>query len=321
MEKAAHLRTGRMAALVLSLLLGVCLSGCSLLTPSRTEAARNREQVAPALDASSLVQEGVLTVALDTADAPQGMTGTDGEVMGYYADVARALAQRLGLKVAFVSATSASNSLPDGSADIFLGAAASASDDEVTVFGSCLEDAPALFVKDADAATVSASTLSTMTVGVQTSSAAADALAKAGVTAEQKAYANVNECFDALASGEVDCVACDATAGAYLARAYEGVGFAGTLGAVSVSGVAVLSSASDLSDEVSTAFEEIASDGTLSAVHAQWYGSLPSSLSDALVNGVTLSEDDGQDAPADTPASSSDSSSEVDLSDINRFDG
>lgn len=320
MEKAAHLRTGRMAALVLSLLLGVCLSGCSLLTPSRTEAARNREQVAPALDASSLVQEGVLTVAVDTADAPQGMTGTDGEVTGYYADVARALAQRLGLKVAFVSASSASNSLPDGSADIFLGAA-SASDDEVTVFGSCLEDAPALFVKDADAATVSASTLSTMTVGVQTSSAAADALAKAGVTAEQKAYANVNECFDALASGEVDCVACDATAGAYLARAYEGVGFAGTLGAVSVSGVAVLSSASDLSDEVSAAFEEIASDGTLSAVHAQWYGSLPSSLSDALVNGVTLSEDDGQDAPADTPASSSDSSSEVDLSDINRFDG
>lgn len=321
MEKAAHLRTGRMAALVLSLLLGVCLSGCSLLAPSRTEAARNREQVAPALDASSLVQEGVLTVALDTADAPQGMTGTDGEVTGYYADVARALAQRLGLKVAFVSATSASNSLPDGSADIFLGAAASASDDEVTVFGSCLEDAPALFVKDVDAATVSAGTLSTMTVGVQTSSAAADALAKAGVTAEQKAYANVNECFDALASGEVDCVACDATAGAYLARAYEGVGFAGTLGAVSVSGVAVLSSASDLSDEVSAAFEEITSDGTLSAVHAQWYGSLPSSLSDALVNGVTLSEDDGQDAPADTPASSSDSSSEVDLSDINRFDG
>ena len=153
------------------------------------------------------------------------------------------------------------------------------------------------------------------------SAAAADALAKAGVTAEQKAYANVNECFDALASGEVDCVACDATAGAYLARAYEGVGFAGTLGAVSVSGVAVLSSASDLSDEVSAAFEEIASDGTLSAVHAQWYGSLPSSLSDALVNGVTLSEDDGQDAPADTPASSSDSSSEVDLSDINRFAG
>lgn len=41
------------------------------------------------------------------------------------------------------------------------------------------------------------------------SSASQEALAKQSITANQKTYSNINECFEALESGEVDYVICD----------------------------------------------------------------------------------------------------------------
>lgn len=61
----------------------------------------------------ALVTPGTLTVALDTSDAPQAMQGADGNLTGYAVDAARALASRMGLKVAFVDASSADSALGD----------------------------------------------------------------------------------------------------------------------------------------------------------------------------------------------------------------
>ena len=289
-------RAGRIAATALMLAALPALGGCSLFLPTRAEYEQGKQQVTPVLGADSLVQEGVLTVALDTNDAPDGMTDADGMVTGYYADLAAALAQRLGLSVAFVNAVGPSSVLMGDQADIFLGAVTSDEGSAVSVFGDCLEDASALYVPSVREGSISVDDLSSMTVGVQGSSAAQDSLSKAGVIGPQNAYANVNECFEALAAGEVDCVACDATAGAYLARAYEGISFAGTLDAIRAEGVAAASSKGELIEQVSSALDAMASDGTLDAIHASWFGTLPFSLSDSMLSGVTIEASGPDDA-------------------------
>ena len=119
---------------------------------------------------------------------------------------------------------------------------------------------------------VSTETLNTATLGVQTSSASQEALAKQSITANQKTFSNINECFEALESGEVDYVICDSTAGGYLARLMSQISYVGTLEAPSTLGVAGLSSNDELCRAVSDALDGITADGTLEAVHCVWYG-------------------------------------------------
>lgn len=293
----------RAAATACTLLLAGSLGGCALTTPSRAEV--QRETVDPTVSAPSIREDGTLTVAMDTTDAPQAMNGSDGTATGYYADVARALAQRMGLKLTIVSSASVSKAL-GGKADIFIGASASDGSDDATVLGSVSEDASAVFVKTGDSQSASGVTAAGMAggiVAVQESSASQDALVRAGIGAAQKTYSNVNECFEALASGEVQYVACDATAGAYLSRAYKGVTFAGIIGNVSSYGIAVSGgSDGELATAVSDALDAVSQDGTLDAVHAAWYGSLPLSLSGAVLSGVIIDSPEN-DAPAANEAS------------------
>lgn len=126
----------------------------------------------------------------------------------------------------------------------------------------------------------------------------------AGIDTTLKTKSNVNECFEALADGEVDYVACDSTAGAYLARAYPGTVFVGTI-APMVSYDAIAASGTDLADQAMGILEDALSDGTLEAIFRLWYGDLPFSLDDLALDGVTFE----QEAPEneETPASEGES--------------
>ena len=287
-------RASRACALCAFTALALSLGGCSLLGGRGTSGTAGTEHIDPQIPAEYLVEEGVLTVAFDTTDAPQGITQDDGTVTGYNADVAAALAHQLGLKVRVVDASDAAEVLEGDQADLYFGAAPDDGDDALTSVGSYLDDAPAVFALTENADAVSASELSTWTVGVQASSAAQDALVKAGISAPQQTYSNVNECFAALVGGEVDCVACDAAAGSYLARAFEGVEFVGTIDAVDEYDIVADADALELIDKVSEALGDIASNGTLDAVHAAWYGSVPRELANTLVDGVTLMVEEPQ---------------------------
>ncbi len=265
------------------------LSGCSLLTPTLSEVESTT--VEQAIDDALLVQAGTLTVAVNTSDAPQAMTDSDGDVVGYAVDVAAALAERLGLSLSVVVSSSPSDTLEAGEADLYIGVSSSSADDSISVLGDYLESATGVFAITDDTS-VTLDDINSATVGVQASSASQEVLAYAGGTGAQQTYDNVNACFEALAAGEVQYVVCDATAGAYLARAYEGVSFVGILSTVSVEGLAVLSSSTELEAALSEAFEEMVSDGTLDAVHSAWYGTLPVSLSGYEVSGADIEESD-----------------------------
>ncbi len=287
----------RGAAVALALVAAVGAGGCSLMTPALDEA--EPAVVDQQVDDSQLVTPGTLTVAVDTSDAPQAMVN-QGVTQGYAVDVAAALAEHLGLDLAVVDGSSPSDVLGSRTADVLIGATSSQEDDAVSVVGDYLENATAVFTTAGDSdAVATADELNGAVIGVQASSASQEALVRTGITGEQKTYSNVNECFEALASGEVDYVVSDATAGAYLARAYPGVHFAGVLSQATVLGVAVPTAMPDLAEAVSTTLDDLSGDGTLAAVHAVWYGSLPMSLSDQVVSGVTITDSsDGSNGAA-----------------------
>lgn len=303
---AARLGAGTAAVIAVLGLSGCAFNPLSTFTTPTIDQIK-RETVTPTVSDDALVTPGTLTVALDTSDAPQAMQGADGNLTGYAVDAARALASRMGLKVAFVDASSADSALGDKKADIFIGDINS-TDGDINTLGTCLYDAAAVFGKtsDGESLSVSIETLNTATLGVQTSSASQEALAKQSITANQKTFSNINECFEALESGEIDYVICDSTAGGYLARLMSQISYVGALETPSTLDVAGLAANDELCRAVSDALDGITVDGTLEAVHSIWYGTMPYDLTTKTVSGADVQ-------PTDTGSSesaSSDSSSE-----------
>ncbi|MDY2777687.1 MAG: transporter substrate-binding domain-containing protein [Collinsella sp.] len=293
MDKGTMNRFSRIAVCTLACLAALGLGGCSLLTPTRAEVPP--KTVRTKITTPVIANKGVLTVALDAADAPQAMNDADGRLVGYSVDVAYAIAERLGLKVEFVTDEGPDSVGKSDSADIYIGATSDDETDDVLVIGTYLENAPSIFARTEGAGeqggSLSAADLSGAKIGVQISSAAQDVLVSSGVDAEFKTYGNVNECLEALGSGEVDYVACDATAGAYLARAHAGTSFAASLDTPSSIGIAIKAKRTELIDAIQGALDEISADGTLDAIHRAWYGDMPMSTAEFLLSGIQTSEE------------------------------
>lgn len=287
--------------------MGLGLTGCSLTTPTRAEV--EAKPVEATLGADDLVEDGVLTVAMDMTDAPQAMTDHEGKPSGYYADIARLLAERLGLDLEVVSSADATGSLSKGKADLYIGARSNEDGEGVDVSEALVQNASSIFAKTADGSrevpTVSATSLQGAVIAVQGDSAAQDALSSAGIEATLKTQSNVNECFEALAAGEADYVACDATAGAYLSRAYPGAVFVGTV-APTLSYSAIVTSDTELGSQAMEILDEALSDGTLAALFRMWYGDLPFSFDDCALEGV-----DFEDEPAEESADAADAAEGV----------
>lgn len=296
----------RRAAVCLgAVLMATGLGGCSLLTPTLDDAAASAPTVRQKVDDSALVQAGTLTVALDASHAPQAMTAADGTLEGYDIDIAAALAERLGLKLAVVSATRPDGVFEGGDADIFIGADADDESSDVSLTGTYLENATALFAGHDAAQSVTVDDLASASIGVQDGSSSLETVNRLVPDAAVSLYNNVNECVDALAAGEVDYIACDATAGAYLMRAHRDCAFMGVLSAPTAYTVACAADAAELGDAIQAAFDELAADGVLEAIHTMWYGSLPLALDDQVVEGVdvTAATDEPllSDEEGDTP--------------------
>lgn len=303
---------GRMLVAACAMAITGGITGCSLLTPPLSDAQDTTAR--QAIDDSLLVRSGTLTVALDTRNAPQVMTGTEGDLQGYAVDLACALANRLGLDVSFVSATSPESPLANGEADLYIGASSDDDAASITIMDGYLENATAVFGAAGDAS-LTASALADATFAVQGGSATEEVVYSVASPSNVRTCNNVNECFDALAAGEVDYVACDATAGAYLARAQSEVSFCGTLSNVDSYGIAFMSRATELANEVMSAFAQMENDGTIDALRQAWYGDLPADLEGQLIEGVDPAaaadqgltfESDADDAAAADDASAGD---------------
>lgn len=313
MSSHSHGRTRAFAA-TLALLAALGMAGCSvgpvelddfLASTSVADArAARRDALSPVVSADALRQADTLTVGiLATETAPLSFASADGSRSGIDVDTAHALADALGLpSVSFVSVSDVSSGL-EGGCDVVMGVSAEDAGD-ATLVGSYAQSATGVFTRRDVTAPIDASTLAGATVGVQGGSVSQSTLGGYAVDVSESTFTNLNEAFDALSAGEVDYVVCDALSGAYLATAYPGTVFAGTLDEPVSVGVAVSNEA--LATAVDSALSSIQSNGVGDLVRSRWLGAMPALSAESRVTGLTERADDSADASADDAGTAAD---------------
>ena len=315
----------RVFAGALAVSVAVAAGGCSSGTPELSEAEPAEARVDISDDA--LVSPGTLTVTYSANDAPMTMEDDEGEVTGYAADVAGALADELGLTVSFVEG--GTGEVEEGEADACLCISLADAPEGIDVTGSVFTEGTAVFALGEDAAAPTADDLADARIAVQTGSASQEALAAASVVGDQVPCANVNECFEELSDGEVDYAVCDASAGGYLARLYPDVSYVGLVGDAEVLGVGVAADNAELADAIGAAVSDVSTNGVLEAVYAAWFGSMPVDLTSTQLPGIEVDEsrleqaddEDADENDSDDEASAADKDDDDDDHDVLSTDG
>lgn len=326
---SVRIASGRLVSRMFAAACAVCVAcaagGCSSGTPALSEAEPAEARVDVSDDA--LVSPGTLTVTYGTDDAPMTMEDEEGEVTGYAADVAGALADELGLTVSFVEG--GTDEVGKGEADVCLCISLADAPEGIDVTGSVFTEGTAVFALGEDAAAPTADDLADARIAVQTGSASQEALAAASVVGDQVPCANVNECFEELSDGEVDYAVCDASAGGYLARLYPDVSYVGLVGDAEVLGVGVAADNDELADAIGAAVSDVSTNGVLEAVYAAWFGSMPVDLTSTQLPGIEIDEsrleqaddEDADESDSDDEASAADKDDKDDDRDVLSTDG
>ena len=244
-------------------------------------AGKKETKLEPKVTPPVIKEAGTLRAGVDLSYPP--FAGKDnGKQAGLDLDVAGALAQRLGLKLAIVDveASKAATALADGTVDVVFSVPFSeAGLTNASLAGSYLTNGPAFFVATESTKSVDASmtvdTLGSAKVGAQEGSVAYWALASELGTAAIVPYPTLREAVTAADKGKVKFVAGDAIVGAYIARDFPNIHFAGQLAPAVPVGVAVAAENTKLGDAVRDALDALAADGVLDTIRRKWVDGLP----------------------------------------------
>lgn len=290
----------RLAATLLAPVLALSLAGCAnpleavssaLRAPSFDEAlSAQRASMTTQVSSPAILEDGTLTVGIEQGSSvPMATLGADGAYQGYDVDIASAVASDLGLGVKFVE-VGGSSGKSASDVDVVMAASADGTSTtaSMTVVGSYAERATAFFARGGKG-TVLAGELDGKTIGVQEGSTSQQLLKRSNLNVKQETFSNVNDAFDALESGGVDYVLCDAFTGAYLQAAYDGISLAGTIDVPTSVGIAVDSSNATLQKLVQDSIDKLESNGVVEVIRGKWLGSMGALSSDSQVQGVTLS--------------------------------
>lgn len=282
--------------------LGMVLAACVAMVALAGCQQQKKTELQPTVAPPAIMQAGVLKVGVNLDYPP--FAGTDnGRQAGLDLDVAAALAEKLGLKLETVDvkASDAATALADRRADVVLSVPFSAeSGSDVSLAGSYVSDGPGYFV----AVDNTASAVPTMTpaklpttvasIGAQTGSVAYWLLTRSLVPGTVKGYGSLRDALADLDSKDLKVVAGDTVVGAYIARDFDRVRFAGQVTPANLLGAAVKPDNTALGDKVRSALDELAADGILDALRLKWVGDLPKL---AVSGSQTTSETTGTSAP------------------------
>lgn len=268
------MKPSRAVAALLVVVLAFGLIGC--------EPKTEEPELVPVVEPPVIGDAGVLKVGVDLSYPP--FAGTDDGVnAGIDIDVAAAIAERLGLRleVVDVKPSGMASALGDGTVDVMLGAVpiTDAVLADVTTAGSYIIDGPAFFTttpaEGSEVATLTIEQVASLRVGAQTGSAAFWALEAELGEGAVTGFDTLKGAFDALKAGDVDVIACGAVIGAYIARDYPGIAFAGQFGDAQPLGIAVRKDAAELEAAVRGTLDAMAADGVLQTIRRKWVGDLP----------------------------------------------
>lgn len=235
----------------------------------------------PKIVPPAIAEAGVLRAGVDLAYPP--LAGVDGEKQaGIDIDVASALADKLGLKVTFVDVepSQAATALADGTVDIMLSVPLTSADlTRVIPAGTYIADGPAAFVSVEGTGsiepTMTLDTLPTTAIAVQTESEAFWLVSSEYGAEALAPVESLRAALAAVESGESQVAVGSAIVGAYIARDFDHIRFAGQLAPATPFTIAVAAENTELADAVRLSLDELAADGVLDSVRSKWVGSLP----------------------------------------------
>lgn len=244
---------------------------------------QKKVELQPKVAPPAVAEAGTLRVGVNPDYPPFAGTDKDQQA-GLDLDVAAALAQKLGLKLKIVPVkpSVAATALADGDADVVLSVPySSESLSDVSLAGSYISDGPGFFVAvDSTASPVTTMTVARLptagsSIGAQTGSVSYWTLKRTLVPGTVKGYGSLRAALEGLSTKKVKVIAGDTVVGAYIARDFPNVRFAGQLSAAGLLGAAVKPDNSTLGDAVREALDGLAADGVLDALRQKWVGDLP----------------------------------------------
>ena len=267
-------------ALVMALTMtaATLLAGCGGSSDGSSDEGSDSQDTSTA-EFAEKAEGDTFTVGFDQDFPPMGFVGEDGEYTGFDLELAQAVCDKMGWE--FVPEPIAWDAkdamLESGAIDcIWNGFTINGREDEYTWSDPYLDNSQ-VFVVRADSGIESAEDLAGKTVDVQTDSSAQAALEDnqelSSTFGNLQVIADYNTGFMELESGVVDAVAMDIVVASYQIESRD-ADFVILDDVISTEeyGVGFTKGNEAVRDQVQTALEELAADGTMAEISTKWFG-------------------------------------------------
>lgn len=254
------------------------LAGCGGSSDGSSDAGSDSQDTSTA-EFTEKTEGDTFTVGFDQDFPPMGFVGEDGEYTGFDLELAQAVCDKMGWE--FVPEPIAWDAkdamLESGAIDcIWNGFTINGREDDYTWSDPYLDNSQ-VFVVRADSGIESAEDLAGKTVDVQTDSSAQAALEDnqelSSTFGNLQVIADYNTGFMELESGVVDAVAMDIVVASYQIESRD-ADFVILDDVISTEeyGVGFAKGNEAVRDQVQTALEELAADGTMAEISTKWFG-------------------------------------------------
>lgn len=254
------------------------LAGCGGSSDGSSDAGSDSQDTSTA-EFAEKAEGDKFTVGFDQDFPPMGFVGEDGEYTGFDLELAQAVCDKMGWE--FVPEPIAWDAkdamLESGAIDcIWNGFTINGREDDYTWSDPYLDNSQ-VFVVRADSGIESAEDLAGKTVDVQTDSSAQAALEDnqelSSTFGNLQVIADYNTGFMELESGVVDAVAMDIVVASYQIESRD-ADFVILDDVISTEeyGVGFAKGNEAVRDQVQTALEELAADGTMAEISTKWFG-------------------------------------------------
>ena len=268
----------------LALMMALTVTAASLLAGCGGSSDGSSDEGSDSQDTSTAeftekTEGDTFTVGFDQDFPPMGFVGEDGEYTGFDLELAQAVCDKMGWE--FVPEPIAWDAkdamLESGAIDcIWNGFTINGREDDYTWSDPYLDNSQ-VFVVRADSGIESAEDLAGKTVDVQTDSSAQAALEDnqelSSTFGNLQVIADYNTGFMELESGVVDAVAMDIVVASYQIESRD-ADFVILDDVISTEeyGVGFAKGNEAVRDQVQTALEELAADGTMAEISTKWFG-------------------------------------------------
>ena len=258
-------------AVLLALLLTVAMlaSGCGEKKEEKKEEKEEKSEV-------TTIQEGKLLMGSDTTYPPFESVVENGGAVGFDVDIAREIADRLGLELEVVSVKweGIIPGLKTGDYDMVMSAMTITDERKMEIDFSdpYIDSDQSIAVKSGDARIKSEADLAGKVVGVQVDTTGQFTAEEIPGIKEIRKYDTILMAFEDLELGRIDAIVNDYPVNAYISKTRGKTEVVATIKTDEKYGIGIKKGNAQLLEAINEALAEIRKDGTYDRIFEKWFG-------------------------------------------------